>query len=87
MFDIIQPQPISKYFLFKYTVRFARVHKKYSHSYSLSWRRPSGVQYKKLPLVFILVNLFMSVGSAYPTFQSKMMGRGQIDCPCLQFLA
>lgn len=48
MFDIIQQQLISKYFLFKCTVHFARIHNKYSHSYSLSWRRPEVVKYKKV---------------------------------------
>lgn len=87
VFDVIHLQLISKYFLFKYTVHFTRVQNKYSHSYSLSWRRPSLVKYKKLPLMFILLNLFTSIGSAYLIFQSKMMGKGHIDCPSLQFLA
>lgn len=86
MFDIIQPQVISKYFLFKYMLHFARVRNKYFHSYSLSWRRPGVVKYKKLSLVFILLNLFTSIGSAYPIFQSEMMGKG-IDCLSLQFSA
>lgn len=88
MFDIIQQQLISKYFLFKYTEHFARgVHNEYSHSYSLPWRRLDVVKYERLPLVFTLLNLPASVGSAYPIFQREMMGKGHIDCPSLHFSA